>query len=61
MKNWTEIIKNVSMLTQFGLSFVTPLLLCLAVWEREDGFISRGFSLDWEAPLWWLINCIFLS
>lgn len=30
MKNWTDIIKNVTMLTQFGLSFVTPLLLCLA-------------------------------
>ena len=30
MKNWTDMIKNVTMLTQFGLSFVTPLLLCLA-------------------------------
>lgn len=30
MKNWGYIIKNLSMLTQLGLSFITPLLLCLA-------------------------------
>lgn len=30
MKNWSEIIRNLTMLTQFGLSFITPLLLCLA-------------------------------
>lgn len=29
MKQWTDIIKNITMLTQFGLSFITPLLLCL--------------------------------
>lgn len=28
--NWSEILRNLSMLTQFGLSFITPLLLCLA-------------------------------
>ena len=31
MKQWTDIIKNITMLTQFGLSFITPLLLCLGV------------------------------
>lgn len=30
MKNWSDIIRNLTMLTQFGLSFITPLLLCLA-------------------------------
>ncbi|MDO4339155.1 MAG: AtpZ/AtpI family protein [Eubacteriales bacterium] len=30
MKKWTDIIKNITLLTQFGLSFITPLLLCLA-------------------------------
>ena len=30
MKQWTNIVKQLSMLTQFGLSLVTPLLLCLA-------------------------------
>lgn len=30
MKYWTDIMKNITMLTQFGLSFITPLLLCLA-------------------------------
>lgn len=29
MKNWTGIMKNITMLTQFGLSFITPILLCL--------------------------------
>lgn len=30
MKQWSEIIRNVTMLSQLGLSFITPLLLCLA-------------------------------
>ena len=30
MKQWSEIIKNVTMLSQFSLSLITPLLLCLA-------------------------------
>lgn len=29
MKNWTELAKNITTLTQFGLSLVTPLLMCL--------------------------------
>lgn len=31
MKQWTGILKNLTMLTQLGLSFITPLLLCLAL------------------------------
>lgn len=30
MKEWTDIFKNITILTQFGLSLITPLLLCLA-------------------------------
>ena len=30
MKQWSKIIKNVTMLSQFSLSLITPLLLCLA-------------------------------
>ena len=28
MKNWADMLKNITMLTQFGLSFVTPVFLC---------------------------------
>ena len=31
MKQWSEIMKNITMLSQLGLSFITPLLLCLAL------------------------------
>lgn len=31
MKKWGEFIGNLTMLSQFGLSFITPLLLCLFV------------------------------
>lgn len=31
MKNWAGFVKNITMLSQFGLSFITPLLLCLAI------------------------------
>ena len=31
MKQWSEILKNISMLTQFGLSLITPILLCLFI------------------------------
>lgn len=31
MKQWSEILKNLSLLTQLGLSIVTPLLLCMFV------------------------------
>ena len=31
MKQWSEILRNVTMLSQLGLSLITPLLLCVAV------------------------------
>lgn len=31
MKQFKDIYKHVLMLTQFGLSFITPLLMCLAI------------------------------
>lgn len=31
MKTWSDMLKNLSLLTQFGLSLITPLLLCLAL------------------------------
>lgn len=31
VKNWADMLKNITMLTQFGLSFVTPVFLCLAL------------------------------
>ena len=31
IKQWSEIMRNVTMLSQLGLSFITPLLLCLAL------------------------------
>ena len=31
MKQWSEILRNVTMLSQLGLSLITPVLICLAV------------------------------
>ena len=31
VKNMADMLKNITMLTQFGLSFVTPIFLCLAL------------------------------
>ncbi|MBQ0000595.1 MAG: AtpZ/AtpI family protein [Clostridiales bacterium] len=31
MRNYREIMKNITLLTQFGLSFITPTLLCIAI------------------------------
>lgn len=31
MKNWADITKNLTLLTQLGLSFITPLLVCLGI------------------------------
>lgn len=37
MKKWTDIITNLTMLAQMGLSLVTPLLLCLGIcWWLSD-------------------------
>lgn len=44
MRQWTDIIKNVSMLTQFGLSLLTPLLLCLGIcWWLSNRFDLGGW------------------
>ena len=49
MKNWTDMIKNVTMLTQFGLSFVTPLLLCLAAcWWLTVRELSCAGIMRWK-------------
>lgn len=31
MKNGADIMKNITMLSQLGLSFITPLLVCLGI------------------------------
>lgn len=31
MKHWTYLIKHLTLLTQFGLSLITPLLICLGI------------------------------
>ncbi|MDO4521716.1 MAG: AtpZ/AtpI family protein [Eubacteriales bacterium] len=44
MKHWMNISKQLTMLTQFGLSFITPLLVCIGVcWWLTDSF---GFG-EW--------------
>lgn len=42
MKYWTEIMKNLTILTQFGLSFITPLLLCLGACWWLNGHVGVG-------------------
>lgn len=41
MKYWADIFKHLTTLTQFGLSFITPALLCLAL----CAWVSQHFSL----------------
>ena len=31
MKQWMDILKQLTMLTQFALSLITPILLCLGI------------------------------
>ena len=31
MKQWSEILKHLTMFTQLGLSLVTPILICLGI------------------------------
>ena len=39
MKHWADFTKNLTMLTQFGISLITPLLLCLALcWWLNSRF-----------------------
>ncbi len=42
MKLLSENLRNIAMLTQFGLSFITPLLLCLAVCWWLDTHMGLG-------------------
>lgn len=42
MKNWSDTVKNLTMLSQLGLSFITPLLLCLAVCWWLTGHAGLG-------------------
>ena len=55
MKKWTGMITNLTMLTQFGLSLVTPLLLCdrfsVGTWIYLLGFffgIGGGAVTAWK-------------
>ncbi len=63
MRQWTDILKQISMLTQFGLSFITPLLLCLGIcyllctragvggWVYLIGFffgLGGSFTVAWK-------------
>lgn len=43
MKQGVEIWKNISILTQFGLSFITPLLMCVAVCWWLNTHTGLGF------------------
>ena len=31
MKDWMKLARGIALLTQFGLSLVTPLLLCVGI------------------------------
>lgn len=42
MKYWTDIIKHLTIMTQFGLSLITPLLLCLALCWWLSGHLGLG-------------------
>ena len=44
MKGYRDILKNITIVTQFGLSLVMPLLLCLALcWYLCDRFSVGGW------------------
>lgn len=44
MKQWSDLVKNITMLSQLGLSLITPILLCLAIcWM----LISRTGVGEW--------------
>ena len=54
MKKWTGMITNLTMLTQFGLSLVTPLFLCLALcWWLCDRF-SVGTWINMIGFFFWI-------
>lgn len=44
MNKWRDLAKNMTMVTQFGLSFIMPLLLCIAIcWFICDKFSVGGW------------------
>lgn len=44
MKHWSSVLKNLTMLSQLGLSLVSPLLLCLALcWWLTTRFGIGGW------------------
>lgn len=53
MKNWTGLMKNITMLTQFGLSFIIPTLLCLV--------LCWWLNTRWEWPVWIFIPGFFFG
>ena len=68
LKQWSEILRNVTMLSQLGLSFITPLLLCLALrWFiiSKTGVVSgstfRDFSSEWVVRQPWHTSFICRS
>ena len=65
MKQWSEILRNVTMLSQLGLSFITPLLLCLALcWfiiSKTGGSTFRDFSSEWVVRQPWHTSFICRS
>ncbi len=55
MKKWTGMITNLTMLTQFGLSLVAPLFLCLA--HFAGGFATAfSWNMDLSARLFFGIG-----
>lgn len=42
MKQWKDMYQNIFMLTQFGLSCVAPLLICLAVCWWLTAYLEVG-------------------
>jgi len=43
MKEWSKALKNLSILTQLGLSLIMPLLLCLFLVYRLREVFSLGY------------------
>ena len=62
MKQWSDIIKNLSLLTQLGLSLITPTLLCLGICYLLQSKLGAGawiyipgffFGLGGSATVGW--------
>jgi len=42
MKQWMDVMKNLAMLTQFGISFITPTLMCVLICWLLDAKTGVG-------------------